>query len=188
MQRDLSSDKFPIGSKLPEFELPNVDGRNLGSRYLSEGKAALVVFTCNHCPYVKGSEMILIEAARKFEKAGLRVVAISSNDAAQYPEDSFENMKSKAKELELPYPYLYDQSQKVAKMFDAACTPECYLFNASQELVYHGAITDRPKEPGSERKDLLTPALEYALAGKEPVPCFIHPVGCSIKWRVGDVR
>lgn len=185
MQRDTRSQKFPLGSKLPAFKLPNVDGREIEStQYFKSTKAALIAFTCNHCPYVKGSENLLIDIVRTFESKGLRAITISSNDAVQYPEDSFEKMAEKAKELALPYPYLYDQSQEVARLFDAACTPECFLFDQNQMLVYQGAITDRPKEKDAQRKDLLSPAIEMVLSGKKPSVEFNHPIGCSIKWKL----
>ncbi len=183
MQRDTRSTKFPLGSQLPSFSLPNVDGRQIGSDFFKGAKAGLVVFTCNHCPYVKGSEQMLIDIVRNFEERGLKTLSISSNDAAQYPEDSFEKMKENAQQLKFPYPYLYDESQEVARMFDAACTPECFLFDAAQRLVYQGAITDRPREGGSKRADLLSPAIEAVLQGQKPNPDFNHPIGCSIKWR-----
>jgi len=183
MERDTRSQKFPLGSKLPAFKLPNVDGNAIGTEYFSGAKASLVVFSCNHCPYVKGTDELLFKIVNSYAPKGLRTVAISSNDAAQYPEDGFENMKQKASDLKLPYPYLYDQSQEIARLFDAACTPECFLFDQGLTLVYQGAITDRPKEKDADRKDLLSPAIEAVLLGKKPGVDFNHPIGCSIKWR-----
>jgi peroxiredoxin len=183
MQREIASDAFPLGSTLPKFSLPATDGRSIGSDYLTGAKGALVVFTCNHCPYVKGSEALLIETVRRFEAKGLRAVAISANDPVQYPEDSFENMKAKAKSLALPFPYLFDESQQTAKAFDAACTPECYLFDARSKLVFHGAITDNPKDPGAKRRNFLAEAVEQLLSAKPVQPGFVHPLGCSIKWK-----
>ncbi|MCB0310342.1 MAG: thioredoxin family protein [Bdellovibrionales bacterium] len=171
---------------MPEFELPDTDQTLRGSNYLRSGAAALVVFSCNHCPYVKGTDLMLIGIAQRFSETGLRIVAINSNDAVQYPEDSIENMKLKASELSLPFPYLRDETQAVARMFDAACTPECFLFNSSGSLVYQGAITNRPTEPDADRVDLLSPAIECCLKGVEPDPNFNHPIGCSIKWRTSN--
>jgi len=183
MQRSAGSDKFPIGSKLPKFNLPNVDGTSVGDRYLSDGAMSLVVFTCNHCPYVKGSEACLIELVTQYQAKELRVVAISSNDPIQYPDDGFEAMKEKARTMKLPYPYLFDESQLVAKAFDAACTPECYLFDGTQALVFHGAINDSPKNPAAVTNGFLAKALEQLAKGTKPDPQFAHPIGCSIKWR-----
>lgn len=183
MERNQLSDKFPIGSKLPEFELPNVDGKTLGSAYLGGAKAGLVVFTCNHCPYVQGSEGMLIRIAMRYEKQGLKTLTISSNDPIKYPEDGFEKMKEKAKKLKLPYPYLFDETQGVAKLFDAACTPECYLFDKDGVLVFHGTINDNLKDPGAVGEDFISVAISQVLVGVKPTPAFVHPIGCSIKWK-----
>lgn len=186
MDRSSISNKFPLGSKLPKFDLPNVDGKILGSNYLSDATLALVVFTCNHCPYVKGSEEMLIATANKFSGAGLKVVSISSNDALAYPEDAPDKMREKSVAMNLPYPYLYDKTQQVARSFDAACTPECYLFNNKQELIYHGAINDNPKDPSNAKTNYLANAISQSLEGKVPEPAFVNPLGCSIKWSRGN--
>lgn len=183
MQRETASQKFPLGSPLPTFELSNVDGQKLGSEYLRGAPAALVAFTCNHCPYVKGSEEMLVSIVKKFASRGLKTVTINSNDAVQYPDDSFQNMQLKAREMDLPYPYLHDESQAVARLFDAACTPEFYLFDASQRLVYHGTINDSPRDPAKVTKDFLSAAIEQTLSGATPNPSYVHPLGCSIKWK-----
>lgn len=183
MQRESTSSKFPLGSKLPAFELKNVDGKQTGSGYLAGAKAALVVFSCNHCPYVKGTDEMLLRIVSRFAPEGLKTVAISSNDAAQYPEDSFEKMKEKAISMRLPFPYLYDETQEVAKAFDAACTPEMYLFDSQSKLVYHGTINDSPRDPSKVTKDYLSAAIASVLEGGTPEPQYVHPVGCSIKWK-----
>lgn len=184
MQRESESQKFPLGSKLPQFELLNVDGKLVSSEYFKDAKAALVAFTCNHCPYVKGSEEMLVAIVRKFEPQGLRAIAINANDAQQYPEDNYENMQAKARAMKLPYPYLYDETQKVAKLFDAACTPEFYLFDASWKLAYHGAINDSPRDSSKVSKDFLSLAISQTLLGQTPNPSYTHALGCSIKWRL----
>jgi peroxiredoxin len=183
MERSTGSQKFPLGSVIPSFTLPNVDGSSVGDRYLRDGTMALVVFTCNHCPYVKGSEAFLIELVEQYQSKGLRAVAISSNDAVQYPDDGLDAMKVKAREMKLPYPYLYDESQQVAKAFDAACTPECYLFDSAHTLAFHGAINDSPKNPSAVSNGFLARALQQLSQGLRPEPQFAHPIGCSIKWR-----
>ena len=183
MERTTESQKFALGSLMPEFSLPATDGKSYGSSYLKGGKAGLVVFTCNHCPYVKGSEDLLVQIVKRFEMEGLRTIAISSNDASKYPEDAFDKMKEKSRKQNLPYPYLYDETQEIAKKFDAACTPECYLFDNKGRLMFHGAITDKPKEGGFNRKDYLSPAIFEVIEGNEPDPSFVHPMGCSIKWK-----
>lgn len=183
MERDQVSGAFPLGSAIPRFELQGVDGAKFSSGSLSGAKATLIVFTCNHCPYVQGSDAMFIETAKRFMPDGLKVVAISSNDPGQYPEDSFEKMKDKSKRLGLPYPYLFDETQDVARSFDAQCTPECYLFNGEGKLVYHGAINDSPRDPSRATKNFLADAVATTLEGGEPKPGFVHPIGCSIKWR-----
>lgn len=183
MQRERSSDRLALGSSIPQFSLPNALGGTVDESYLRGAKAALVAFVCNHCPYVKGSEEMLIRIVRRFEKEGLKTVAISSNDASQYPDDSFEQMKVKAAQMDLPYPYLYDESQLVARAFDAACTPEFYLFNSAGVLVYHGTINDSPRDPAKVTKDYLSEAISAVVADAVPSPQFVHPLGCSIKWK-----
>ncbi len=183
MERDTSSDTFPLGSPLPEFSLPAAQGGTVTHQYLREGKASLVCFGCNHCPYVRGSEDLLIELVRKFQPVGLRAVVISSNDAVKYPEDSFEKMTEKAQSTDLPYPYLYDESQQVARLFDAACTPEFYLFDSSGVLVYHGAINDSPRDKSKVTKEYLAEAIGAVMEGNIPPSQFVHPLGCSIKWK-----
>lgn len=183
MQRDIISEKFPIGSKLPPFSLPNVDGKKIGNDFLQGAKASVVGFSCNHCPYVKGSDLALIELANRFQQQGVKFLMISSNDAVQYPEDSFEKMQEKAQQMKLPFPYLYDQTQAVAKLFDAACTPEFYVFDQLQMLVFHGTINNSPRHPAEVREHYLATALEQILAGEVPDPAFVHPIGCSIKWK-----
>ncbi len=183
MERETVSGSFPLGSRLPKFELLNVDGTRLGSDYLNGSKAALVAFLCNHCPYVKGSEDMLISIVKRFQADGLKTVVINSNDAGKYPEDSYEKMKEKAHALSLPYPYLHDESQSVARAFDAACTPEFYLFNRDGALAYHGTINDSPRDASKVTKDYLSKAIESVLEGRVPDPQFVHPLGCSIKWK-----
>ncbi len=183
MERTATSATFSLGSKLPTFELRNVYGQMMGSSYFTNAKAYLVAFLCNHCPYVKGSEEMLIKIARQFEKDGLKTMAISSNDASKYPDDGFDKMGEKAREMNLPYPYLYDEKQNVARQFDAACTPEFYLFDSNHTLVYHGTINDSPRDPSKVTKDYLSTAVAAVLEGQTPNPQFVHPLGCSIKWK-----
>jgi len=185
MQRETPSPRLPLGSAMPAFSLPSTAGTTVRNADLAGAKAALVVFSCNHCPYVKGSEEMLLSIIRAFEPKGLKAVIISSNDAVQYPEDSFEKMKSKAAAASFPCPYLYDESQTVARAFDAQCTPECYLFDGSGKLAYHGTINDNPKDKAKASKDFLSSAISQVLSGQLASPNYVHPVGCSIKWKLG---
>lgn len=183
MERENSSQRFPLGSSLPQFKLLNVDGAMVDNSFFEGAPASLVVFTCNHCPYVKGSESALNAAVNKFLPDGLKVIAISSNDAVQYPEDGFTKMQEKAQQLKLPYPYLYDETQEVAKAFDAACTPELYLFDRSQKLVFHGTVNDSPRDPSKVTTEYLSEAIAAVLEGSVPAQQFVHSIGCSIKWK-----
>jgi peroxiredoxin len=183
MKREVVSAKFPIGTRLPSFSLKSTTGENWSSDSVKIEKGLLVVFTCNHCPYVKGSEGELVRLATEYQSKGIIVVAVNSNDPQQYPDDNFENMQRKSLEMNLPYPYLFDETQEVAKAFDAACTPECYLFDTTRRLVYHGAINDTPKAAATVNKRFLAEALEELCSSGAVSKSFSHPMGCSIKWR-----
>lgn len=183
MKRLDPSLQFALGSSLPIFTLKNVDGTLLSSIKIPDSIGILVVFTCNHCPYVKGSEHRLIELASEYRDRGLTLITINSNDPTSYPEDSFEKMQSKASALKLPYPYLLDDTQEVARSFDAACTPECYLFNKERKLVYHGAINDNPSNFALSRSDYIGRAVAQLIGGEPIDPNDVNPIGCSIKWR-----
>jgi peroxiredoxin len=184
MERTTSSSTLKIGGKLPEFNLKSTSGDMISESYFEGAKGALVIFTCNHCPYVKGSEKHLLSYVREYLKKGLKVVAVSANDPEKYPEDGFEKMKERALELSLPYPYLFDESQEVAKRFDAACTPECYLFNASLDLIYHGTINDSVRDPAHVKNHYLLEAIKQLFSEETVNPSYVNPIGCSIKWKV----
>lgn len=179
MQRQSLSDRFSLGSKLPAFKLKNVDLSVVDSEKLEFKRALLVVFGCNHCPYVQGSELMLLEVAKRFSAEGLFTLMINSNDPSKYPEDSFEKMQEK----QLTIPYLFDESQDVARAFDAQCTPECYLFNNKRELVYHGGINDSHKDKSKVTKRYLESAVEQLLSAGKILEPINFSVGCSIKWR-----
>ena len=168
---------------LPKFNLPATDGKNYSNSFFENANAKLVVFSCNHCPYVKGSDEALIKAVGRFEDSGLKTLAISSNNAEQYPEDSFEKMKEKSSTMKLPFPYLYDETQSVAKAFNAECTPECFLFDKNDKLVYHGTVNDSPRYPEKVTKNHLELAISQLLDNQKVEPSYVHPIGCSIKWK-----
>lgn len=180
--RDSESPKLPIGGVMPSFNLKNVTEDYIASDNLN-GKAILVVFTCNHCPYVKGSEALMLETIKEYLPRGLCVVAISANDPVQYPEDSFSEMQKHAIHTRLPYPYLFDESQSVAKAFDAECTPELYLFNSDKKLIFHGTINDSPRDASKVTVNYLDRALKQVFNNEEVNPSFVRPLGCSIKWK-----
>jgi peroxiredoxin len=177
-----------LGTKAPDFALPNVvDGRTVSLDDFEGAPALLVMFLCNHCPYVKHVLPELGRIARDYAPKGLAIVAINSNDVRAYPEDAPENMKRLAQEQGWTFPFLFDETQEVAKAYRAACTPDFYLFDAERRLVYHGQLDDA--RPGNNRpltgKDLRA-AIDAVLAGR-PAPQPQAPsVGCSIKWKPGN--
>lgn len=173
-----------FGWKAPEFRLPATDGSSYALADIAGAKGALVMFICNHCPYVKAVLDRIVRDARDLEALGIGVAAISSNDAVGYPEDSFENMAAVAREHAFPFPYLYDESQDTARAYDAVCTPDFFGFNADLELQYRGRLDasgSRPAPPDSAR-DLYEAMREVAETGKGPRDQ-VPSMGCSIKWR-----
>ena len=170
----------------PPLVLPGVDGSLVDlheSIRRNRPKAFLVMFICNHCPYVKAILTKLIEEGQKLNKAGIPVFAICSNDAEEYPEDSFENMKLIAKLLNFPFPYLHDENQKVAKDYGAVCTPDFFGFNSDKILKYRGRLDDSGKKYQIGGKSELTEAMiEIAQTGTYEKPQ-IPSIGCSIKWK-----
>lgn len=191
----VSSDPLPLGTLAPAFRLPvatpEADGLGGDTRSLedyADAPALLVAFVCNHCPYVHEVEPRLIALAREKAADGLQVVAISSNDAEQYPADSFEKMAERAREMGYPFPYLYDESQDVARAYLAACTPDFFLFDRERQLVYAGRMDDgRPNRPSREGQRATTrelaEAVEQVLAGKPVTVEQIPSMGCSLKWK-----
>ena len=173
-----------FGHGAPEFSLPGVDGRVWSLGECRGEKGLLVMFICNHCPYVKHVIHELINIGNDYLPQGIGVVAINSNDVGNYPDDHPDKMKVLAAELGFPFPYLYDESQEVAKAYDAACTPDFDLFDANGKCVYRGQLD--ASRPGNNvpvsGKDLRT-ALDLVVSGKEVPANQIPSVGCNIKWR-----
>ncbi len=174
--------KLKFGDKAPDFSLPGVDGKNWSLGSFKDKKILVVVFSCNHCPYVRAYEDRIIQTQRDFAEKSVQLVLICSNDSKNYPDDSLENMKIRAREKRYPFPYLQDETQKTAKSYDAACTPEIYLFDAERRLRFHGRVDDNYEEPKKAKKHYLRDALEDLLAGREVGTPESHPIGCSIKW------
>ncbi len=175
-----------FGWKAPDFRLPATDGRTFGLSDLRGEKGTVLVFICNHCPYVIAIAERLVRDAADLRKAGFGVAAICSNDATAYPEDSFANMKSFAAENGFPFPYLHDESQAVAREYGAVCTPDFFGFDAGDGLQYRGRLDESRKEavPGA-RRDLYEAMLEVARTGEGPRHQ-ISAMGCSIKWKPGN--
>lgn len=176
----------PEGEKnfsCPDFELPAVDGKTIRLNSFDKSRALLVMFICNHCPYVQAIEDRLVNLGRAFSDEDLAVVAISANDPAEYPEDSFENMKRRAEEKGYPFSYLWDETQAIAKAFGAVCTPDFFLFDQSRKLIYRGRLDDNWKSADKVQNQELKTAIQNYLAGQE-VEEFPNPsMGCSIKWK-----
>ena len=170
-----------IGEKAPEFELPATDGKNYK---LSDIKDPYLVifFTCNHCPYVIGSDEVTRITADEFADKGVKLVGISSNSSKTYPADSFENMKKRMKQYSFPWLYLYDESQDIAKAYGALRTPHFYVFNEARELVYTGRATDSPRDASGITVNDLDRVLDELTAGKEVSIPVTNPIGCSVKW------
>jgi peroxiredoxin len=172
-----------IGDAALPFELPGVDGKTYSLSAISQGKkATAVVFMCNHCPYVLAWLDRLVAVAKDYATQGVAFVGINSNDAIKYPADSFEGMQRLAQDRGLPFPYLYDEPQKVAADYGAERTPEIFLFDAGLDLRYHGAPDDSYDEPAAS-VPYLRDALDAVLAGREPPVAETPPVGCTIKWK-----
>lgn len=182
-----ASTMLPLGTKAPDFSLLNVDSRTVSLADFADAKALVVIFMCNHCPFVKHLAAALAEFGREYQQKGAAVVGISSNDAAKYPDDSPEQMVHEAENRGYTFPYLYDEDQSVAKAYKAACTPDFFVFDADQKLVYRGQFD--ASRPGNEipiTGEDLRKAVEAVLAG-QPIPEPQRPsIGCNIKWIAGQ--
>jgi peroxiredoxin len=183
----VTSQMLALGTSMPSFSLPDtISGRIVSSEELS-GKPSVVIFICNHCPYVKRIRDGLAAFGRTCAELGVPMVAISSNDPATYPDDAPDKMKAEAKDADYPFPYLFDGTQAVAKAFSAACTPDLYIFDARGKLAYRGQFDDaRPKNEAPVTGADARRAVEALLAGKAPNPDQKPSIGCSIKWKPGN--
>jgi peroxiredoxin len=173
-----------LGTKAPAFQLPDASGKLVSSEDFKKAAALLVVFMCNHCPYVKHIQSKFAEMARQYQARGVAVVGINANDADNYPDDRPEKMLEEIKSAGYTFPYLYDESQAVAKAYHAACTPDIFLFDGNRRLVYRGQFDDsRPGNGKPVTGASLAAALDAVLGGK-PVSADQRPsVGCNIKWK-----
>ncbi|MDH5408606.1 MAG: thioredoxin family protein [Gammaproteobacteria bacterium] len=173
-----------FGQAAIDFSLPGVDGKTWNLQDCKGENGLLVMFICNHCPYVKAIRDRLVRDTRELREHGVNSVAIMANDPALYEEDSFENMAKIAKEFDFPFPYLLDESQDVAKAYGAVCTPDFFGYNANLELQYRGRLDASRKEtaPADARRDLFESMLEVAKTGQGPADQ-IPSMGCSIKWK-----
>jgi peroxiredoxin len=181
------STMLELGTHAPDFRLPDTSGKMVALGDFDRAPALLVIFMCNHCPFVKHIRAGLAELARDFQAQGVGVVGISANDVNAYPADSPQMMAREAQEAGYTFPYLYDESQEVAKAYRAACTPDFYLFDREHRLVYRGQMdSSRPGNGIPVTGADLRAALDAVLSGK-PAPAEQKPsIGCNIKWRRGN--
>ena len=176
-----------LGTPAADFKLLNVDGRIVGLHDFDEKPALLVMFICNHCPFVKHVADGLTKLAMDYVPLGVGIVGINSNDAATNPQDSPEQMVHEAEQRGYPFPYVYDETQEVAKAYGAACTPDFFLYDKSRKLVYRGQLDgSRPGNSVPVTGADLRAALDAVLAGKSPPEKQIPSIGCNIKWRGGN--
>ncbi|MBN2454610.1 thioredoxin family protein [Candidatus Woesearchaeota archaeon] len=176
-----SLERLKKGDKAPDFSLIGTDGKTYSLKDFENAKALLIVFMCNHCPYVKPKIPTIKALQEKYGRKGLAVIGINSNESENYPEDSFNGMVEAAKSFN--FPYLHDETQETAKAYGASCTPDPFLFDAEQRLAYHGRFDDA-LEPGQKATTRdMEEAVEAVLEGKKPRYEFLYSVGCSIKWK-----
>lgn len=179
------SNMLPLGTEAPGFELHDtVSGKDMSLEDFQSEKGTLIMFICNHCPYVKHIQPELIRIANDYLPEGFRIAAISSNDVERYPEDRPEKMREEARNMGYQFPYLYDETQRVARAYDAACTPDFYLFDNQMKLVYRGQLDD--SRPGNGKKLTgkdLRAALDDLLHGNPVSEEQIPSQGCNIKWK-----
>ena len=183
-----ASTMLPLGTKAPDFQLSDVvSGETISLETFADKKTLLVAFICQHCPFVKHVKHEIARIGKDYADKEVGIVAISANDVANYPGDSPENLKKMAQELAFNFPLCYDESQETAKAYTAACTPDFFLFDADQKLVYRGQLDD--SRPGNDKpvtgKDLRS-AIDAVLASKEVSPDQKPSIGCNIKWKPGN--
>lgn len=177
---------YEVGAVAADFRLRNVDGQMVSLGDYRSGKGVIVVFTSNHCPFSRAYEDRLVELHRKFAAEGYPIVAINSNDPAAYEEDSFSNMQARSQQKQFPFPYLVDETQRVAKTYGASRTPHVLVLRKSGEqfvVQYVGAIDDNSQDPSSVTRRYVDEAVTNLLAGKPVVSTSTKSVGCAIKWK-----
>ncbi|HMB04331.1 MAG TPA: thioredoxin family protein [Isosphaeraceae bacterium] len=182
-----ASTMLPLGSQAPDFRLPDTDGNLVSLGDFRDAPALLVIFLCNHCPYVKHVRHELAKLTREYRDKGVASVGISSNDVASYPDDRPELMAREKAEVGYPFPYLYDETQEVAKAYQAACTPDFYVFDRDRKLVYRGQMDgSRPGNDLPVTGSDLRAALDAVLAGRPVAEVQRPSMGCNIKWKAGN--
>jgi peroxiredoxin len=174
------------GAQAPHFSLPATDGKTYSLKDFDKAKILVIFFTCNHCPYVIGSDEVTREIALRFQPHGTAFVAINSNSPKNYPEDSFEGMVKRMKEKQFPWVYLHDATQAIAKKYGALRTPHFYVFDSQRRLVYTGRGVDSPRDTTKIKIKDLDRALEEMIAGKKVSVPRTNPIGCNVKWEGKD--
>ena len=173
----------PLGTPAASFQLPGVDSKTYSLESFSDKNVLVIIFMCNHCPYVKAVLQRLIDLQKETAPQGVQLVGINSNDVVRYPDDSMENMQRVTKEKGINFPYLLDTSQETAKAYNAVCTPDIYVYGKERKLLYRGRIDDNWEHEEKVTQRNLKEALDCIVAGKE-IPCEQIPsMGCSIKWK-----
>ncbi|HCK41000.1 MAG: thioredoxin family protein [Planctomycetaceae bacterium] len=181
------STMLPLGTSAPDFSLVNVDGQTVSLSDFDDAPALLVIFMCNHCPYVIHVADHLAQLGQEYMARGLAVVGINSNDVASYPADSPEQMVAEAEERGYVFPYLYDETQEVAQAYQAACTPDFFLFDKNKKLVYRGQLdSSRPDSGIPVTGEDLRLAIDTVLSGQTPSEDQTPSLGCNIKWKAGN--
>jgi len=172
-----------LGTPCPDFHLRSVDGRAVARDDFRDGQALVVMFICNHCPYVQAVEDRIIALGREYAPRGVQLVGICANDPTDYPDDRPERLLARWRDKAYGFPYLLDESQNVARAFGAVCTPDLYVFDRERRLVYHGRLDDDWQHPEKVKRRDLAAALDALLAGRAPSREQVHSIGCSIKWK-----
>ncbi len=176
-----------LGTAAPDFVLPDTQGRTVRRNDFAGAPGLLVIFMCNHCPYVKHIREVLASFAKEYQDKGIAIVGINSNDASSHPQDSFQNMVLEKERFGYTFPYLHDETQSVAKAYDAACTPDFFLYDGAGRLFYRGQFDDsRPGNNVPVTGNDLRAAADALLEGREPPGHQKPSVGCNIKWKPGN--
>jgi len=177
-----------LGAAAPNFDLPGVDGKHYSLADFADAKVLIVVFSCNHCPYVVGSEDRMNALYAEYRPKGVEMIAVNSNETDNHPTDSFEHMVERAKAKGFRFAYVRDETQEVALAYGALRTPHFYVFDERRRLRYTGRMDDNPRQPGRQTTHELRDALDALLAGQTPPVEATNPIGCNVKWKGKDAH
>ena len=177
------STMVPLGTPAPDFNLPGTDGKTYSLMNFGDKRILVIIFMCNHCPYVKAVLRRLINLQNEYAEQSVQLVGINVNDVEKYPDDSPENMKALVEKKQLPFPYLFDASQESAKAYDAVCTPDIYVYGIERTLKYRGRVDDNWQHPDEITRHDLKDAIEALLTDQEVSDDQVSSIGCAIKWK-----